>query len=256
MRLFALSDIHVDFPENLSWIRGLSHLDYQEDILLLGGDVSDNIELFVKALKELPSKFRKVFFVPGNHDLWVLRSKGSDSLEKFRMVLKLAEELGLRIVPETINELAIVPLQSWYDYSFGQPGVKLLESWMDFEACIWPSSMDHKSIANHFHGMNVPYLDQRAKVIVSFSHFMPRTDLLPSMIDPDTYFLSPVLGSRVLEQQIRQLGSAVHVYGHSHINIAKEIESTLYLNNAYGYPSEGHITQKKLLEIAYQELSA
>ena len=40
MRVFALSDIHVDYLENLNWILQLSADEYQQDILVLAGDVS------------------------------------------------------------------------------------------------------------------------------------------------------------------------------------------------------------------------
>ena len=40
MRVFALSDIHTDFPDNTRWIRALSSSDYTEDVLILAGDIA------------------------------------------------------------------------------------------------------------------------------------------------------------------------------------------------------------------------
>ena len=71
MRVFALSDVHVDYPENLEWVLGLSNIDYQNDVLILAGDVSDDLKKLELVFEALLGKFCKVLFVPGNHELWV-----------------------------------------------------------------------------------------------------------------------------------------------------------------------------------------
>lgn len=54
------------------------------------------------------------------------------------------------------------------------------------------------------------------------------------------------MGTRLLEKQIRKLGSDIHVYGHSHVNNRVMKDSTLYINNAFGYPYETRIAAKEL----------
>ena len=41
------------------------------DVLIVAGDVSDNMDTLRTTLTLLCSKFGWVFFCPGNHDLWV-----------------------------------------------------------------------------------------------------------------------------------------------------------------------------------------
>ena len=43
MRVFAVSDIHVDYAENLAWVLSLDHREYANDILILAGDVTDQM---------------------------------------------------------------------------------------------------------------------------------------------------------------------------------------------------------------------
>ena len=43
----------------------------QADVLLLAGDISDNVALICQSLITAAGTFGKVFFVPGNHELWV-----------------------------------------------------------------------------------------------------------------------------------------------------------------------------------------
>jgi len=73
MRVFALSDIHIDYSENAKWIENLSIAEYQDDVLILAGDVSDIQKLLDWGLNIFTKRFKKVLFVPGNHELWVRR---------------------------------------------------------------------------------------------------------------------------------------------------------------------------------------
>ncbi|KAA6374506.1 MAG: hypothetical protein EZS28_029966, partial [Streblomastix strix] len=74
--------------------------------------------------------------------------------------------------------------------------------------------------------------------IISFSHFVPRRELLPPQIFLKHKFLPYVVGSITLEQQVRSLGSTVHCYGHTHINQERVIDGIRYVQNALGYPRE------------------
>ena len=68
MRVFAVSDIHVDYAENLVWILSLDRKEYANDILILAGDVTDKMALLEQVLVSLAASFKAVLFVPGNHE--------------------------------------------------------------------------------------------------------------------------------------------------------------------------------------------
>ena len=117
-RIFALSDVHVDSTLNRTWIQALSESDFQRDVLILAGDVSDRMDRLASALASLRSRFASVYFVPGNHELWV-RGTGAPrgSLSKFDQVLALCDSLDVRTRPGRVgngNGVWIVPLFSWY----------------------------------------------------------------------------------------------------------------------------------------------
>ena len=44
MKVYTVSDLHVDYPENMDWILSLNSTAYLEDILVLAGDVSNDLE--------------------------------------------------------------------------------------------------------------------------------------------------------------------------------------------------------------------
>lgn len=64
-RIFAISDIHVDIPENLRLVNSWSDVDFKNDVLILAGDVTDNLSLLKTVLTSLTQKFSKVCHVPG-----------------------------------------------------------------------------------------------------------------------------------------------------------------------------------------------
>ena len=247
MRVFALSDIHIDYNENSSWLYNLSEYDYKDDILILAGDVTDIIPSLTKAFKALKNRFGNVLYTPGNHDLWVNRNNVKNSLESFDIIKKISKDCGISMEPTEFGSLSIIPLFGWFDYSFGQPSNKLFDIWLDYIACKWPDDFDETKITRYFISINEEFLNTTNKFVISFSHFLPRIDLMPFYIPPYKKILYPVLGTSLLEGQIRTLGSQIHIYGHSHVNMRVLKDNTIYINNAFGYPSETLITAKELV---------
>jgi Icc-related predicted phosphoesterase len=247
MKVWATSDLHVDYQENWDWFMQLSDIEYQEDILILAGDIIPNIKKIAVLLEALAKKFFKVLFVPGNHDVWLTKGEEMNSLDKFHQLLSLAEDLGVQTTPFVSPNLSIVPIFSWYDFSFGKPSATIRKAWVDFKACKW--TMEEEALTNYFLALNEPHLNQTSKAIISFSHFVPRMDLIPRNVPKIVKALLPVLGSSKIETQLQQLGTDLHIYGHSHLNRSVEKEGIWYLNNAFGYPREAHICRKVLMPV-------
>ena len=83
--------------------------------------------------------------------------------------------------------------------------------------------------------------------VISFSHFLPRQELIFSNGPPvaisggdpyPSFNFSRVAGSAGLDRQVRTLGSRLHVYGHQHRNRNREIEGVTYISHCLGYPQE------------------
>ncbi|HKO55149.1 MAG TPA: metallophosphoesterase [Thermoanaerobaculia bacterium] len=239
MRLFALSDIHVDYDANAKWVGGLSTADYQDDVLILAGDVTDDRRLLEWCLGTLARRFRNVLFVPGNHDLWVIRDgREKNSLQKFDEVRAAVESSGASMQAFRGRGVSVIPLLAWYDYSFGEPSAELRSVWMDYRACRWPSGYTEQEVTSHFAALNDQQVSPMGDMIITYSHFLPRIDLMPGYVPSSSRFLYPILGAARLDRQLRKLGSRMHVYGHSHVNRRVTIDGVSYINNAFGYPSE------------------
>ena len=109
VRVLAVSDLHVDHPSNLEWVVKLSDTEYQDDVIIVAGDVTHKLSLLEETLAILQAKFADVFFTPGNHDLWLDSSSSapstssSSSFGKLDDVLSLCARMGVQTTAKTME---------------------------------------------------------------------------------------------------------------------------------------------------------
>jgi predicted phosphodiesterase len=260
MRVLALSDLHVDHARNRGWLEHVSNVEHQQDVLLLAGDVCDNMDLLERTLELLRRKFAQLFFVPGNHELWDRTHAYRDAIDKFERILERCAALGVRTEPGVCDGVRIVPLFSWYVRPEEGPDSLFAEkssedasqvAWADDYFVRRPESWQNGGAAEYFLSRNETRLQFEDDLpTVSFSHFLPRRDLMirtsaeterdgPGMPDANPFFnFSRVAGTHALDRQIRRLRPAVHVYGHQHRNRWRQVEGILYVSHCLGYPAE------------------
>jgi len=250
MRIFATSDLHVDFRENWQFLKQLSDAEFRQDALIVAGDMAHRLTQIEAALSLLKAKFSEVFYVPGNHELWV-RGEPGDSLEKFYRILVRREEMGVRTYPGRVDGYCVVPLFSWYHPAFGseyRTEEADLDGWGDFRFCRWPEDLDSQS--GFFSCLNQPHIHPRPEKVISFSHFLPRPELLPDPVYLRFRGLPKVAGCRSIERQIRALGARVHVFGHTHTRRDVAIDQVRYVQHGLGYPRErqGRVFELKRID--------
>lgn len=278
MRIWVASDLHVEYKQNLEWLEGLSLTEYKADTLIVAGDVGQSFEAISKAFFILVARFEAVFFTPGNHDLWVTkqeREQGVDSLSRLAEIIALCDKLGVHTRPKRMGKVWIVPIYSWYHNCFDSepdlaipPGfAKLAQTVLpvdvacsDYRLCHWPAGVTrtlHNSkdpgadiLARHFDRMNEPTLSNLETVlemelaeedppdVITFSHFLPRIELMPEkrmLFYPN---LPKAVGSCLVEDRLRALGSNAHVFGHTHFLWDTDIDGVRYLQYSLGSPKE------------------
>jgi hypothetical protein len=124
--VFAVSDLHVDHPENHEFLRRLQP-DSPHDWLIVAGDVADGLDSVQWALGLLAERFARVIWVPGNHELLAYGDDPLRGVERYRHLVELCRGLGV-LTPEDPFPLwegaggpaLLVPLFLLYDYSFGR----------------------------------------------------------------------------------------------------------------------------------------
>lgn len=265
-RVWATSDLHVEGRQpspNLLFLRSLRGFD--EDALIVAGDVATKLELLRETLALLVGKFRHVFYCVGNHELWHKPfeasadgafNAGPDSLTRLLVIHEMAESVGAHAAPALVGPaLAVVPLQSWYHFGFTSAdappadfGGRLPDAPADSRlahmdgACRWPPALAHAStsgsLAPYFASLNDAMLAQAAehvggRTLISFSHFLPRPELHRGRVD-----LGDVEGSFPLGAQLKALAPSVHIFGHTHWAVDVEFDGTRYVQYPLGYAHE------------------
>lgn len=230
--------------------------------------VTHELALLESFFKELVARFAYVSFVPGNHDLWVAESDTAPtSIAKFEEILALCARCNVGTEPYLLTDTVdgetknvwIVPLFAWYHQNFDDDVSTLnepIEYWSDFKMCIWPDqvlnpeeptpscptgtperyflSLNEERIQkNYFEG-----LEPHTTKIITFSHFLPRRECLPPKSVLWIKYLPKVVGTTRLDEQIRKIGSNIHVFGHTHILSNQIIEDVQYVQMCLKYPRE------------------
>jgi Icc-related predicted phosphoesterase len=239
MRVFAVSDLHTDFKENWEYLRKISsRQQYRDDLLIVAGDIADNLEIIEKTLSHLKRHFKYVSYIPGNHELWV-RGKEKKSIDKLKEILDLCEEIGVQTNPAHYNGVWIVPLFSWYETKHLESFIKddeYLPMWADFHLCRWDESID--CLGRHFAEMNKSKIENIEGEVISFSHFLPLKKLLPDLSRIKFKGLGKVSVCPGLSDQIKKINSKIHIFGHTHLNCDVVIDDVRYIQNALRYPRE------------------
>ena len=240
-RVFAVSDVHYDHAGAKEWAARLSTTEYRNDAIIVAGDVGDTFVAVRYCLKAFRAVFRRVFFVPGNHDLWI-RPKGvhsdepsqfADSVHKLIALWQMCDDLDVDTGPAQLGPgVGVLPLDSWHSYLFDhhdpRPGTVLFDSW-----CKWP--MGHDEAWRFMVALNEPRIqlaaDELKGDLISFSHFLPRQELpLPSL-----HQIAKGAGTVAIDEQLRRAGAKLHIFGHTHLNTVDEIKGVRYMQNAMGY---------------------
>jgi len=237
--------------------------------IVVAGDVGTAPETVARTLRALARCHDVVCYLPaGNHELWCSASdkwarEGThpgDSIGKMLYLIDLCSELGVCASPIRLASVALVPIYGWYDDDFcdddsvrmGYGTYSTLEENFDC-ACAWPEFINPPERARNSHARGIGAFmadvnarayerfspcaraesDGSAVMVITYSHFLPRPELYRG--NPA---LAKVMGSRRIDDDARRWRARVHVFGHSHLNVDRELEDVRYVQAALGYPHE------------------
>ncbi|CAF1294282.1 unnamed protein product [Rotaria sp. Silwood1] len=262
-KIYAISDLHVDYDENMKWIEHLSNDKYLNDTVIIAGDVTHILSKLVHILKLFKSKFKDVYYCPGNHELWTKSLREDEeyqihnSIEKFHHILKVCDDIGIHTKPGVTNQgVTIVPLFGWYDNSLHMPSPNVesdLKLWMDHYWCQWTDEVPQCEAAKYFVKLNEQHLSRLDKnksnsKIITFSHFLTSKKLMQAYRSEMSYRrqkwlesqngtphneeiasgtltanFSLVAGTELLDEQLKLIQPQMHIFGHSHRKMILDI---------------------------------
>lgn len=136
MRLFAISDLHLSQKENREALEAFgadTGRRFDDDWLIVAGDVGERVEHLQLALSILTRRFARVIWTPGNHDLWspAGATDRTHGQARYDELVATCRNAGV-LTPEDEYErwpgegdtiTYIAPLFLLFDYSFRPPEV-------------------------------------------------------------------------------------------------------------------------------------
>ena len=125
MKIFGISDLHLEHKENREALERLPV--YPNDWLIVAGDVGNLLQTVEQGFDILSPRFAKLFWVPGNHELWAFPKEESatESVEKYKNLIELCRKYKIvspedpfEVIQTEKGSFVLAPLFVLYDYSF------------------------------------------------------------------------------------------------------------------------------------------
>jgi 3',5'-cyclic AMP phosphodiesterase CpdA len=271
VKLFAISDVHVSYAANREWLEALP--EQPEDWLIVAGDVGEKEEHLEYTLDTLGSRFAKLIWVPGNHELWTRpRATGLRGVAKYDALIEICRERGV-LTPEDPyalwtgegGERLLVPLFLLYDYSFRPDDVPAER------ALAWAAESNVMCVDERVLHPD-PYPTREAwcaarcdeaelrleKAVNEFdcplvliNHFPLRRD---HAILPRIPRFSLWCGTRRTEDWHRRFRASDVISGHLHIPKLRGLDGVRFHEVSLGYPEQRQWRAKRGFEARLQQI--
>ena len=262
MKLWAISDLHVGYPENKRAVEDLAA--HPDDWLIIAGDTGETPAHLDFVLKTLAPRFAQLIWVPGNHDLWTPRSlpSGQRGVPHYERLVSLCRTYGV-LTPEDPYALwpgegpprAIVPMFLLFDYSFRPPEIPREEA-ITWAADSGVLSVDEELLAPDPYESRDAWCHARVAAtrarlealprvprLVLVNHFPLRYDLAQPPALPR---FSIWCGTRLTEDWHVRFNAEAVISGHLHYRTSHTIDGVRFEEVSLGYPKQWD--QRRTLE--------
>lgn len=255
MRLLAISDLHLASPANRHALAGLP--DFPDDWLILAGDVAERFDDLRQAFLEVTRRFSKVFWTPGNHELWISPSEGTSAPRgeaRYRALVDLARSFGVTTPEDPYSLWAgpdgpclIAPLFLLYDYSF-RPAHVQRDDVIPWAAEARSVCADETLLDFAPHASREAWCWQRCALTqdrlaaidpslptILINHFPLREELIHI---PRIPRFKPWCGTRLTQSWHQRFNAKVVVTGHLHTRRTDWRDGSRFEEVSLGYPRQ------------------
>ncbi len=256
MKLFGLSDLHINHRENRAAVESLPPHPY--DWLILAGDLGEQGEHLEWVFSMLAPKWAQILWVPGNHELYTTPKAPLRGLAKYTYLVEICREFGV-LNPEDAwpqwpedPTLWICPMFLLYDYSFA-PGTMNRSEAMSWAAEDGILCADERYLHADPHPTKEAWCGDRLERTrarldkipqshrtILINHWPLRTDLVRLFRIPR---FIPWCGTRQTEDWHNRYRAEVVVSGHLHMRATDWRSGVRFEEVALGYPR--HWSQEK-----------
>jgi 3',5'-cyclic AMP phosphodiesterase CpdA len=253
--LLAIGDLHAEHGENRELVARIEPQS-ERDWLIVCGDVADRPDNVAWALRLLRSRFAKLIWVPGNHELLAHADEPASMRgePRYRHLVELCRELDV-VTPEDPypiwdgpgGPVRVVPLFLLYDYSFGRNGATreqaLQRAYDAGVVCV-----DEILLAPDPHASRAAWCESRVR---EAEDRLTRVEpILPSVLvnhyplleEPTRLLRHPEFaqwcGTTLTADWHRRFRATAVVYGHLHIPRTSWHDGVRFEEVSLGYPRE------------------
>lgn len=253
MRLFAISDLHISHRANRDALATLP--SFGDDWLIVAGDVGERPDHLHAALDILTSRFARVIWTPGNHDLWSSPDDGAHTRGQARYdeLVSICRERRV-LTPEDPYaawppepDTVIVPMFLLFDYSFRPRDVDEADAlaWAREQGVIssdelrlapdpWPSREAWCAARCRDTEARLAALPQATRTIL-VNHWPLRYDVAQP---PRIPAFSLWCGTTRTEDWARRYRARVVLSGHLHLRTTLWRDGVRYDEVSLGYPRD------------------
>jgi 3',5'-cyclic AMP phosphodiesterase CpdA len=254
--LWAISDLHVGYPENRAIAEALRP-ESEQDWLLVAGDVADTVADIERTLRVLAQRFSTVVWAPGNHELWTLPTdpvtlRGE---ERYRHLVEICRGLGVHTPEDPYpvftgdgGPVTVAPLLVLYDYSFRPDGCDTREAALARAYEVGVVCNDEMLLHPDPYPSRQAWCD--ARVAYTLERLAQRDPALPTVLvnhfpltrEPTRVLWYPEFaqwcGTTLTADWHLRFDAAAVVYGHLHIPRTTWYDGVRFEEVSLGYPRE------------------
>lgn len=254
MRLFGISDLHVDHRANRDAVAAMP--PRPDDWLVLAGDVCESVAALEWTLDTLAPRWAQLVWVPGNHELWTVprTGEGDRGEERYARLVAACRARGV-LTPEdeycawpAAPGIRIAPIFLLYDYSFAPDGVVGADAARAWAAEDGIAAADEVLLHPDPHPSREAWCRARLEAtaprlaaaaedarLVLINHWPLRRDLVRI---PRVPRYAPWCGTRVTEDWHVRYRAEVVVSGHLHVRATDLRDGVRFEEVSLGYPRD------------------
>ena len=253
--LDIVSDLHIDqwsskykTPYPLGTIKEYPFIIQNPiaDVLIVAGDISDDLNNSILYLNELSKHYKKILFIDGNHE-HVCKYPNLYTIQDISNLITNDNIIYLSLTPYKIHDTIFIGACGWWDYdNYNPKSIKHNLNYFDNWITHFNYSDNAKFIDNVLERAeedynNIDYWvkfysnDKSIKNIIIVTHTLPLYDFL------DTDNKDPDSGSHINSKMknITNNKKVTHwIFGHIHKPWDKTINGTRFISNPRGRPED------------------
>lgn len=251
MNIHALSDLHVGVAANRRTVEALPA--HPDDWLILAGDLGETEAHLEFVLETACPRYARVFWVPGNHELWTSGTPPLHGQAKYERLLEVCAAYGV-FTPEdpwpTVpghDDLVLACMFLLYDYSWAPAGLTPPEAvqWAADGGIVcaderrlrsdpWPTREAWCAARVAETRARLEALPEGTRTIL-VNHWPLRHDLCRLFRIPR---FVPWCGTEATEQWHVEFGAELVVSGHLHMRATDWRDGVRFEEVSLGYPRQ------------------